>query len=493
LRLASLAALLVALLAAGCTGPAGAQDPVASRVQEKARKVEKAAPAWVKSGGNPEKLRPLSERVGSAMDAGRPEQAEQALDEILAIVETEPSASDRAAAGGGGAAAERVQSKARQFEERGPLWVQSGGDPREIEKLAKRLDPLLKAGKVEEAEVVLDEMLALVGTAGSSSAAAAPRSRGTRQTRLVAIPPSAAIVFHRGERIYVMDADGGNVTQISFEGGRHLEHVAVSYDRRRIVANYFADPSRGGASSRLVLFDLEAGTETDLLPDFEMAGNGGVEWDPAGNIYFAGVQSTPVAAPRSRAEFIRNAAANDVWRVRWDGSNLQRLTNTPEHGEADVSVSADGRFITYMATHIDPPNDSTQIWMSASDGSGRRLVYQGGKMRESSVHDPEFSPDGRTIVFSKVNPDFHNFRNDPNANTAHDLWMIGTDGSGLRRVTQPGPISVIPDWVDSKILFLELTDRGGVYRGVSVVNPDGSGYRRLRDDANIAKWIPPAR
>jgi hypothetical protein len=52
---------------------------------------------------------------------------------------------------------------------------------------------------------------------------------------------------------------------------------------------------------------------------------------------------------------------------------------------------------------------------------------------------------------------------------------------------------VIPDWVDSKILFLELTDRGGVYRGISIVNADGSGYRRLRDDANIAKWIPPAR
>jgi Tol biopolymer transport system component len=336
-------------------------------------------------------------------------------------------------------------------------------------------------------------MLALVGTAAGSAAPTAPRSSGTRPTRLAQIPPSAAIVFHRGERIYVMDADGGHVTQISFEGGRHLEHVAVSYDRRRIVANYFADPKRGGVSSRLVLFDLEAGTETDLLPEFEMAGNGGVEWDPSGNIYFAGVQSTPVERPRSRGEFIQNAGANDVWRVRWDGSDLKRLTNTPEHGEADVSVSADGRVITYMATHIAPPNDTTQIWMSGADGSGRRLVYQGGTMRKSSVHDPEFSPDDGSIVFSKVNPDFHNFRSDPNANTAHDLWVIGTDGSGLRRITQPGPICVIPDWVDSKILFLELTDRGGVYRGISIVNADGSGYRRLRDDANIAKWIPPAR
>ena len=482
--------IIAAMLAFGCAGQT-AQDPVMTWVQQKAKRVETAAPAWVKAGGNPERLRPLSERVDRAMKAGQPAQAEQALDEILALVEREPSASEKTAPGSGGseAAVRRVQSKARDFEERGPLWVQSGGDPREIEKLAKRLDPLLKAGKVEEAEGVLDEMLALVGTAASTAA----RARGSQSVRLTQIPASAAIIFHRDNRIYAMDADGGNVTQITFEGKRHLEHIAVSYDRRRIIANYFADPRRGGASSRLVLFDLEAGTETEVLPDFEMAGNGGVEWDPSGNVYFAGVQRAPITSPRGRSDFIRNAGANDVWRVRWDGSDLKRLTDTPEHGEADVSVSADGRFVTYMATHIDPPNDSTQIWMSSSDGSGRRLVYQGGKMRESIVHDPEFSPDGGTIVFSKVNPEFHNFRGDPNANTAHDLWVIGTGGSGLRRVTQPGPISVIPDWVGSKILFLELTDRGGVYRGLSIVNADGSGYRRLRGDANIAKWIPPAR
>lgn len=332
----------------------------------------------------------------------------------------------------------------------------------------------------------------LVGAGCTGSASAPVRAQATtRPVRLAPIPRSAAIVFHHDDHIYVMDADGGNVTQISFEGGRHLEHVAVSYDRRRIIANYFADPRRGGASSRLLLLDLDAGTETDLLPAFTMAGNGGVEWDPSGNIYFAGVQSLPVANPSSRADFIRNAGANDVWRVHWDGTQLQRLTDTPEDGEADVSVSADGRLVTYMATHIDPPNDSTQIWMSNADGSGRRLVYRGGKMREASVHDPEFSPDGTEIVFSKVNPEYHNFPGDPNANTAHDLWIIGVDGSGLRRITKPGPISIVPDWVDSKILFLELTDRGGVYHGVSEVNPDGSGYRRLRDNANIAKWIPP--
>jgi len=484
----SIAGLVAAMLAFGCMGPASAQDDTVARVQDKAQRVQKEAPAWVQAGGDPERLRPLRDRVDQAMKPGHPADAEQALDEILALVESKPDA-----AAASETAEQRVQRKAREFQERGPLWIQSGGDPQQIDALAKQLDPLLKAHDLDKAEAVLDQMLALVGSAPAAGAApaAAPRAaEATRSVRLAAIPASAAIVFHRDDRIYVMDEDGGNVTQISFTGGRHLEHVAVSYDRKRIVTNYFADPRRGGASSKMLLLDLAAGTETDLVPDFVMAGNGGVEWDPAGNVYFAGVQTTPVASPRSRGDFVRNAGANDVWRVHFDGTNLQRLTDTPDEGEADVSVSEDGRFVTYMSTHIDPPNDTTAIWMSNADGSGRKLVVQGGKMKESSVHDPEFSPDGTQIVFSKVNPDFHNFKNDPNADTAHDLWVIGTDGTGMRRITQPGPISVIPDWVDSKILFLELTDRGGVYRGVSLVNPDGTGYRRLRDDVNIAKWIP---
>jgi Tol biopolymer transport system component len=113
-------------------------------------------------------------------------------------------------------------------------------------------------------------------------------------------------------------------------------------------------------------------------------------------------------------------------------------------------------------------------------------------MGVASVHDPEISPDGSEVIFSKVNPDFKNFKSDPNANTAHDLYRIRIDGSRMTRVTEPGPISVIPDWMGDQVLCLVLTDRGGsTYRGVAVMNADGSGLRRINSSANIAKWIPP--
>jgi Tol biopolymer transport system component len=225
-----------------------------------------------------------------------------------------------------------------------------------------------------------------------------------------------------------------------------------------------------------------------------MAGNGGVDWDSAGNIYFAGVERLPFERPSGRDQFIANAAANDIYRVKYDGTGLQRLTNTTNRGEADVSVSPDGRLIAYMATFIDPPNDVTEIWVNSTEGNAPRLVYKGGKMGVASVHDPEVSPDGTEVIFSKVNPDFKNFRTDQNANTAHDLYRVRLDGSGLRRVTQPGPISVIPDWVNDRVLFMMLTDRENPpFRGIVVMNSDGTGVRRINSEANIAKWIPGAR
>jgi len=63
--------IIAAMLAFGCAGQT-AQDPVMTWVQQKAKRVETAAPAWVKAGGNPERLRPLSERVDRAMKAGQP-------------------------------------------------------------------------------------------------------------------------------------------------------------------------------------------------------------------------------------------------------------------------------------------------------------------------------------------------------------------------------------------------------------------------------------
>ncbi|MGK0171953.1 MAG: hypothetical protein ACI9W2_003687 [Gammaproteobacteria bacterium] len=468
---------------------------LANQVQEKSRQVQSRFPDWAKSGGDASRIGPLGQKLDGYIKAKDFEKADAVLDEMLAILD------GKTPAGSGTSVQSRLKDKSSRVQNEFPAWVKAGGDDSKVWPLTRELEGHMAANRHADAEAVLDEILAIIGSssnvsASTSSTASAPATSqhgigpATPQ-KLARISDSAEIIFSRRNLIYVMDADGGKEVRITSKAGRHIEHVAASFDRKYIVMNYFARPGEGGMSSKMVLFDLEKGTEQDLVPDFRMAGNGGVDWDRDGYIYFSGIDRQPYAKPGSRAEFIANFAAIDVWKVRYDGTGLTRLTSTKDRGEIDVSVSEDGTMIAYMDTYLDPPNDYTEIWVRNSDGSNPRMVYKGGKPRVTSVHDPELSPDNQRVIFSQVDPKFKNFKNDANANTAHNIMSIAVDGSDLKRLSKPGPISVIPDWKGSKILHLLMTDRESPpFFGIVVMDQSGSNLRRVKKDANIAKWIP---
>jgi len=315
------------------------------------------------------------------------------------------------------------------------------------------------------------------------------------QVKLHRIPDQAEIIFLQdGHYIYTMDRHGGDVTQITFEHPRNYEHVAVSFDRRFIVANeQLPNPTnQPGGNSLIWLFDLEHGTEAQLVPDFKTAGNGGVDWDANGFIYFAAQEKDVVANPQTPEDHIKNAAASDVYRIRHDGTGLLRLTRTTDGGEADAGVSPDGSLVSCIKEVINfPAENHTEVWVMNPDGSNPRMIYKGGLVKQASVHDPEISPDNKQVAFSKVNPDFKNFPDNPSANTAHDLYVINLDGMGLRRVTRPGPISILPNWKDNLILYSEINETAQ-YAGISVVSDQGTEQLpdRLRSGPWGANWIP---
>ena len=306
------------------------------------------------------------------------------------------------------------------------------------------------------------------------------------------IPETAEIVYHRDGVIYVMDRDGRNETPIVFGEPRNWEHAAVSPNRRFIAANEQLPNPQGepGGRSRVWLFDLARGTAGQLVPHFITAGNGGVDWDHRGFIYFAAKADDPVPNPVTLSDRIANAGANDIYKVRWDGRALYRLTDTPTRGEADVSVSEDGTLVTFMDVLINPPNDLTEIWMMRTDGREPRLVLTAGTPRIDSVHDPELSPDNRRVIFSRVNSTVPpNFPHNPDINTAHDIYVANVDGSGLTLITQPGPISIVPDWRDDLIVYLEGNERDR-FSGASLISENGAQPRRIKVGASSPKWIP---
>jgi hypothetical protein len=365
--------------------------------------------------------------------------------------------------------------KAQGLQERVQRWVASGGDPDRIRPHAERLRPLLQAKNHAEAEKVIDQILAVVSTAPSHEAALLSppgrRSGAFRSTptsvRLGKLTEAAEIIYHDHRFIFTMDRNGKNVVQMTFENPRHWEHVAVSYDHRYVLGNMHSTPGH----SELWLFDLEGGTESQLVPDFPSAGGGGVAWDPEGRIYFAGSE-------RSRQI--------DIYRINTDGTGLQQLTDTPQYYEADVGASEDGSMMTYAAAY--PAEGTCGIWIANTDGTEVRKIYNGGKVGTHSAHDPEFSPDGKRVVFSVVNSEHHNFVD--THNTAHDLWVCNLDGSNPTRITEPGAIRIIPNWQAEWIVFTEISDQGEEFIGSAIVREDGTGYRRLVKGGKMPKWIP---
>ncbi len=337
-------------------------------------------------------------------------------------------------------------------------------------------------------------LLPACGHQGSSSSVGAPGAGEQLSVQLGRLPEDAAIVFTsmrwKQDRdgaasweLYVMDGNGEQTTRMSFQN-RTYEHAAVSQDHRLIVASSREKGFLGGIRNRMWLYDLETGTERQILPGFHRAGVGGVDFSPDGFIYFAG------SPGRSRE--------TDVFKVRPDGAGLERLTETPEM-ESDVSISEDGSMVAYVRVMRRERGLKPQVWIMSAEGSGQRMIHDGGPeigfhtKQPIGAFDPEFSPDNRRLVFSLTNSRSDNF-----GFGAHDICAIDADGTDFEVLTPGvGSIQMIPDWVGGRLLYTEYNERKR-YVGIVTMDPDGGNSVRLQeglseiwDGGRHAKWIPP--
>lgn len=81
----------------------------------------------------------------------------------------------------------------------------------------------------------------------------------------------------------------------------------------------------------------------------------------------------------------------DVYRMRVDGTERVRLTDSPEV-EDEPTYSPDGRTIAYRAVR----NGSSSLFLMDADGQNKRPLIADPNM---DLKTPAFSPDGRQILF----------------------------------------------------------------------------------------------
>jgi len=161
-----------------------------------------------------------------------------------------------------------------------------------------------------------------------------------------------------------------------------------------------------------------------------------------------------------------------IYTMNADGSGLRSLTPIGLNGRP--SWSPDGKLIVFSSLE---PGKEAAIWVMAADGKDRRRLTSTALPAKDPCHcmglgSPVFSPDGKRIAFISV-------RGERSA----AIFTVDDDGSGIRQLTAwaHGLADKI-DWSpDGSMIAFSSPEFGrpGLSSNVYTIRPDGTGLRQL--------------
>ncbi len=220
------------------------------------------------------------------------------------------------------------------------------------------------------------------------------------------------------------------------------------------------DPQSIDAYCTLAVSDPNgARRQTILSPPEDVGTYVGADWSPDG---------TKIAVSFWVSSRYGGSLA-DIYIANADGSGLHRPITEPKVDRYWPAWSPDGTKLAFVQVR--------DIYVADAGGSNSRLLTAGGS-------SPAWSPDGTRIVFA---------RGTPGGNT--DLYSIGVDGSGLRRLTSGPRRDDLPDWSAAGKPIVFERRRGDRSSSIYLIKANGTGLRRLttnRFDSG-PRWSPDGR
>lgn len=262
--------------------------------------------------------------------------------------------------------------------------------------------------------------------------------------------PTGRIVFVRDSQIWVMNADGTAIEQLTTAQPGNNE---PAWDRTGTQVVFV---SHRDGNPEIYVMNADGSDQQRLTRSSEVgpeAGDSTPAWSPdgtriafvtyregQGDIYVMNADGTG-QVPLTTSEFLENAPAwspdgteiafarpgpdfdLDIFVVGRDGGEVTRLTTSADH-ESLPSWSPDGSKIALLR-YRNGRTPASIFVMDRGGGSPREIVTD-----VSHEYGPAWSPDGRYIAFVREG----------------DIYIIGVDGAGLTRLTTGGVSEGELDW-----------------------------------------------
>ena len=221
----------------------------------------------------------------------------------------------------------------------------------------------------------------------------------------------SGVIRDRAEAdIFIMDADGGNLHQVTKGVGNDVG-PDWSPDGKRIVFSRGYFRLHGKPRSELMdifVVDVGSGRETQLTDNRVI--DASPDWSPDGSsIVFAS----------------ERAGTGDLWTVAPDGNSLHQVTDDPLSNELSPRWSPDGQELVFSRTN------TVESWIATVARAGSELE----QLTDHGERDylPVWSPDGDYIAFARGGADA-------------DIYVMRSDGEDLTPLTSGKGLETNPAW-----------------------------------------------